>query len=123
MWIILRVLLGVVVLSLLEYYFTRKVNRVFKTLFPEFPRKKKYIIIYTFLTLLNLYPVLLIINAIYAAITKQSVAFPQNIFADYLLLYPFWILIILHFSFLLIYSSWFFIHSIKNINILFIVYR
>ena len=95
MWIILRVLIGVVVLSLLEYYFTRKVNRVFKTLFPEFPRKKKYIIIYTFLTLLNLYPVLLIINAIYAAITKQSVAFPQNIFADYLLLYPFWILIIL----------------------------
>lgn len=95
MWIILRVLIAVLVLSLLEYYFTRKVNRVFKTLFPEFPRKKKYLIIYTFLTLLNLYPVLLIINAIYAAITKQSVAFPQNIFADYLLLYPFWVLIIL----------------------------
>ena len=95
MWIILRVLIGVVVLSLLEYYFTRKVNRVFKTLFPEFPRKNKYIIIYAFLTLLNLYPVLLIVNAIYAAITKQSVAFPQNIFADYLLLYPFWVLIIL----------------------------
>ena len=34
-------------------------------------------------------------NAVYAAITKQSVAFPQNIFADYFLLYPFWILIIL----------------------------
>lgn len=95
MWIILRVLIGVVVLFVLEYYFTRKVNRVFKTLFPEYPRKKKYIIIFSFLTLLNLYPVILIFNAIYAAITKQSVAFPQNIFADYFLLYPFWVLIIL----------------------------
>lgn len=95
MWIILRVLIGVVVLYLLEYYFTRKVNRVFKTLFPEYPIKKKKIIIYTFLVSLNLYPVILIFNAVYAAITKQSVAFPQNIFADYLLLYPFWVLIIL----------------------------
>ena len=112
MWIILRVLIAVLVLSLLEYYFTRKVNRVFKTLFPEFPRKKKYLIIYTFLTLLNLYPVLLIINAIYAAITKQSVAFPQNIFADYLLLYPFWVLIIL---ILQVSSLFFFIDLLKLI--------
>jgi predicted MPP superfamily phosphohydrolase len=89
------VLIGIVVLALLEYYFTRKLNRVFKTLFPDYPRKKKYVIIYSFLVLLNLYPVILIFNAIYAAITKQSVAFPQNIFADYLLLYPFWVLIIL----------------------------
>ena len=95
MWIILRVLIGVVILFLLEYYFVRKVNRVFKTLYPNYPRKQKYLIIYSFLFLLNLYPVILIFNAIYAAITKQSVAFPQNIFADYLLLYPFWILIIL----------------------------
>ena len=95
MWIILRVLIGVVILFLLEYYFVRKVNRVFKTLYPNYPRKQKYLIIYSFLFLLNLYPVILIFNSIYAAITKQSVAFPQNIFADYLLLYPFWILIIL----------------------------
>ena len=95
MWIIGRVLIGVVVLLLLEYYFTRKLNRVFKTLYPSYPRKKKYVIIYSFLILLNLYPVILIFNAIYAAITKQSVSFPQNIFADYFLLYPFWVLIIL----------------------------
>ena len=95
MWIIVRVLIGIVVLFLLEYYFTRKVNRVFKTLFPGYAVKKKKVIIYTFLILLNLYPAILIFNAVYAAITKQSVAFPQNLFADYLLLYPFWILIIL----------------------------
>ncbi|MFZ1280899.1 MAG: metallophosphoesterase [Ignavibacteriaceae bacterium] len=95
MWIIGRVLIGVVVLTLLEYYFTRKLNRVFKTLYPDNPVKKKKIIIYAFLILLNLYPAILIFNAVYAAITKQSVAFPQNVFADYLLLYPFWVLIIL----------------------------
>ncbi|MBK7631866.1 MAG: metallophosphoesterase [Ignavibacteriales bacterium] len=95
MWIIIRVLIGVVILFLLEYYFTRKLNRVFKTLFPNYDTKKKKIFLYSFLVLLNLYPVILIFNAIYAALTKQSVSFPQNIFADYLLLYPFWVLIIL----------------------------
>ncbi len=95
MWIIVRVLIGVVILFLLEYYFTRKLNRVFKTLFPNYDTKKKKIIIYSFLVMLNLYPAILIFNAIYAAITKQSVSFPQNIYADYLLLYPFWVLIIL----------------------------
>jgi len=95
MWIIVNVLIGIAVLTILEYYFTRKLNRVFKTLFPDIPVKKKKIILYSFLVLLNLYPVVLMFNAVYAAITKQSVAFPQNIFADYFLLYPFWILIIL----------------------------
>lgn len=112
MWILLRVLIGVVILFLLEYYFTRKVNRVFKTLFPNYPVKKKKIIIYSFLVLLNLYPVILIFNAIYAAITKQSVAFPQNIVADYLLLYPFWILIIL---ILQVSALFFFIDLLKLI--------
>ena len=95
MWIIVNVLIGIAVLTILEYYFTRKLNRVFKTLFPNYPVRKKKIIIYSFLVLLNLYPVVLIFNAVYAAITKQSVSFPQNNFADYLLLYPFWVLIIL----------------------------
>lgn len=95
MWIIFRVLIGVVILFLLEYYFVRKLNLVFKVLFPGFSVKKKKIILYSFLVLLNLYPAILIFNAIYAAITKQSVAFPQNTFADYLLLYPFWVLILL----------------------------
>lgn len=112
MWIILRVLIGVVVLFLLEYYFTRKVNRVFKTLFPAYSVKKKKIIIYSFLILLNLYPLILIFNAVYAAITKQSVAFPENIFADYLLLYPFWVLIIL---ILQVSALFFFIDLLKLI--------
>ena len=95
MWIIVRVLIGLVILFLLEYYFTRKLNHVFKTLFPNYDLKKKKVILYAFLVLLNLYPVMLVFNAVYAAVTKQSVSFPENIFADYLLLYPFWVLIIL----------------------------
>lgn len=94
MWILVRVLIAVVILILLEYYFTGKLNRVFKTLAPDFSVKKKKLVIYSFLILLNLYPIILIVNAVYAAITKQSVSFPQNTFADYLLLYPFWVLII-----------------------------
>lgn len=95
MWIIVRVAIGIAVLFILEYYFARKLNHVFKTLYPDYPVKKKKIILYAFLILLNLYPAILIFNAVYAAITKQSVAFPQNVFADYLLLYPFWILILI----------------------------
>jgi hypothetical protein len=55
---------------------------------------------------------MLIFNAIYAAITKQSVSFPQNIFADYLLLYPFWVLIIL---ILQVSALFFFIDLLKLI--------
>ena len=83
MWIIVNVLIGIAVLTILEYYFTRKLNRVFKTLFPDIPVKKMKIILYSFFVLLNLYPVVLMFIPVYAAITKQSVAFPQNIFADY----------------------------------------
>ena len=95
MWIIIRVLIGIAVLSILEYYFSRKINQVIKLLFPGYSTRKKKIAVSVFLVFLNLYPVVLIFNAIYAAITKQSVAFPENIFADYFLLYPFWVLIIL----------------------------
>jgi hypothetical protein len=94
MWIIVRVLIGIVVLFLLEFYFSRKLNRTVKTLIPKISDKKRKIFLSVFLVLLNLYPAILIFNAVYAAITKQSVSFPLNIFADYLLLYPFWILII-----------------------------
>lgn len=95
MWIIVRVLIGIAILFLLEYYFTRKVTGIFNSLFPNYSSKKKKIILYLFLVLLNLYPAILIFNAVYAAISKQSVSFPQNTFADYLLLYPFWILILI----------------------------
>ena len=95
MWIIVRVLIGIAILFLLEYYFTKKITGIFKTLLPQFSARKKKIFLYLFLILLNLYPAILIFNAVYAAITKQSVVFPENFFADYFLLYPFWVLILI----------------------------
>lgn len=94
MWIIVRVLIGIAILFLLEFYFTKKLTGIIRTLLPHLSAKEKKTFLYLFLVLLNLYPVILIFNGIYAAITKQSVAFPENFFADYFLLYPFWILIL-----------------------------
>ncbi len=95
MWIIIRVLIAVVFLFLIQFYFARKVKLSVRTLFPNFPDKKRKTILFVFLLLLNAYPVLLIINSVYAAITKQSIVFPQNVLADYLILYPFWIFFII----------------------------
>ena len=95
MWIIISVLIAVVFLFLIQFYFARKIKVSIKTLFPNFPDKKRKIIVSVFLLLLNVYPVLLIINSVYAAITKQSIVFPQNVLADYLILYPFWIFFII----------------------------
>jgi len=91
----MRVIIAVVLLFLLEYYFVKKLKAVFKNLFSRFSTKNQKIFIYVFLVVLNLYPVLLIVNSIYAAITKQSPWFPDSNWLDYLLIYPFWFLFIL----------------------------
>lgn len=95
MWIVVRVLIAIFILFVLQFYFARKVKSTVKTLFPEFPDKKRKIFLRSFLFLLNLYPMLLIINSVYAVITKQSVSFPQNFLADYFVIYPFWIILII----------------------------
>ncbi len=95
MWIILRVLIAVVILVIIQLYFSKKVRFFAKSLFPEFPDKKRKRILYLFLLILNIYPVLLIVNSVYAAITNQSVSFPKNDFMDYFVLYPFWITLII----------------------------
>ncbi|MDT3695467.1 MAG: metallophosphoesterase [Ignavibacterium sp.] len=95
MWIIIRVIIAIVLITILEYYFVSKLKIAFKVLLSRFPIKKQKIFINTFLLLLNLYPALLIINSIYAAITKQSPWFPDNSLLDYFLIYPFWFLFIL----------------------------
>lgn len=95
MWIIIRVLIAILLLFIIQLYFTKKVKTTVKTLFPDFPDRKRKIILTGFLLLLNAYPLLLIINAVYAAITQQSVSFPQNVFADYFIIYPFWIVLMI----------------------------
>ncbi|HSL87948.1 MAG TPA: metallophosphoesterase [Ignavibacteriaceae bacterium] len=66
-----------------------------KFLFPAFPEKKIKTILYLFLFLLNLYPLLLIINSVYAVITGQSILFPQNTLMDYFVIFPFWIILLI----------------------------
>lgn len=95
MWIIFRVIIAVVLLVLIQFYFSKKVKFIVKSLFPKIPDKKRKLVLYLFLLLLNIYPVLLIINSVYAAITNQSVSFPNNVFTDYFILYPFWIILII----------------------------
>lgn len=95
MWIILRILIAVVILFLLQLYFYKKVVLVGKFLFPAFPEKKIKTILYLFLFLLNLYPLLLIINSVYAVITGQSILFPQNTLMDYFVIFPFWIILLI----------------------------
>lgn len=95
MWIIIRVLIAIPLLFIIQLYFSKKVKTTVKTLFPDFPERKRKLILTGFLLLLNAYPLLLMINAVYAAITEQSVSFPQNVFADYFIIYPFWIVLMI----------------------------
>lgn len=95
MWIIIRVIIAVALLLLLEYYFVKKLKIAFNFLSSRFLLKKQKMFINVFLLLLNLYPVLLIVNSIYAVITKQSPWFPDSSLLDYFLIYPFWFLFIL----------------------------
>jgi uncharacterized protein len=95
MWIILRILIAVVILFFLQLYFYKKVLLVGKFLFPTFQVRKTKTILYSFLFLLNLYPLLLIINSVYAVITGQSILFPQNTFMDYFVIFPFWLILLI----------------------------
>jgi uncharacterized protein len=95
MWIILRILIAVVILFLLQLYFYKKVLIASRFLFPALPVRKIKTILYLFLFLLNLYPLLLIINSVYAVITGQSILFPQNTFMDYFVIFPFWLILLI----------------------------
>jgi hypothetical protein len=95
MWIILRILIAVVILFFLQLYFYKKVLLAGKFLFPALPVRKIKTILYLFLFLLNLYPLLLIINSVYAVITGQSILFPQNTFMDYFVIFPFWLILLI----------------------------
>jgi predicted MPP superfamily phosphohydrolase len=87
---IIRVLIAVALLFLVEYYFAKKVSKAIKNFFPEFPEKKRKSVLKVFLIWINLYPLFLIIDWSYAAISNTYVWVPQNFFFDYFLIYPFW---------------------------------
>jgi uncharacterized protein len=87
---IIRILIAAALIFLVEYYFTKKISKAIKNLFPRFPDKNRKLILKIFLTWINLYPLFLIFDWGYAAIFDSYVWVPQNFFFDYVLIYPFW---------------------------------
>jgi predicted MPP superfamily phosphohydrolase len=95
MWIIFRLLIGVAILLIVEFYFIKRVNLAVKHFLPGFYEKKFSLVKKIFLVWMNLYPFILIIFFIYFAITGAYATPPESRIIDYLFIYPFWISFIL----------------------------
>lgn len=95
MWIIIRLLIGLAILVVVEYYFIRNTSLALSYLFPSFYQKYFRAVKRIFLVWMNLYPIVLIIIFVYFAITSEYVPPPESRIIDYLLIYPFWIFFIL----------------------------
>jgi uncharacterized protein len=102
---ILRIIIAVVFISLLEYYFVKKVHRAVKEYFPRYPVKRLRKITAYVLMFFNLYPAILTISWLISAIFNvPRINFHHDIVFDYLLTYPFWTGIII-----IVQSSLFFL--------------
>ena len=95
MWIIIRLLIGIAILLIVEYYFIKHVNLAIKFFFPNFYQKKFHLVRKVFLIWMNLYPLILIFIFTYFAITGSYLTAPESRIIDYLLIYPFWIFFVL----------------------------
>jgi uncharacterized protein len=95
MWIIIRLLLGIAILVIVEFYFIKHVNLAIKLFFPNFYQKKFRLVRMIFLIWMNLYPLILIFIFSYFAISGSYLTAPESKIIDYLLIYPFWIFFVL----------------------------
>jgi predicted MPP superfamily phosphohydrolase len=95
MWVIIRLLIGIVILVIAEYYFIRRLNIATKHFFPKFYEGKYRLLRKIFLVWINLYPLVLLFIFIYFGITGSYLTAPESTLADYILIYPFWIAFIL----------------------------
>ena len=95
MWIIFRLLIGIVILFAAEFYFINRINFATKYFFPKFYEGKYRLIRKIFLVWMNLYPLFLIFLFTYFGITGSYLTSPESWITDYLLIYPFWIAFIL----------------------------
>jgi predicted MPP superfamily phosphohydrolase len=95
MWIIVRLLIGLVILVVVEYYFIKKTSLALKYLVPSFYKDKFKILKRIFFVWMNMYPIVLIIVYVYFAITSEYMTMPESRIFDYLFIYPFWIFFIL----------------------------
>jgi uncharacterized protein len=85
---------GTLLLALIESYFIRKGVKAAQILLVITPPDKIKLSKIIFLILVNIYPVFLFTDWGYSAITHSDVYVPQSSFFDYVILYPFWFLII-----------------------------
>ena len=95
MWILIRLLIGIVVLVAAEFYFIKRINFATKHFFPKFYEKNFGLVRRVYLIWVNLYPIVLLFIFIYFAITGSYLTAPENKIVDYFLIYPFWISFIL----------------------------
>lgn len=95
MWIIVRLLIGLVILVVVEYYFIKKTSLALKYLVPSFYKDKFKILKRIFFVWMNMYPIVLVIVYVYFAITSEYMTMPESRIFDYLFIYPFWIFFIL----------------------------
>jgi len=95
MWVILRLLIGIVILIAAEFYFIRRLNIATRQFFPKFYERKYRLIRKIFLIWMNLYPVVLLFIFTYFGITGSYLSAPEHVLFDYLFIYPFWISFIL----------------------------
>jgi len=91
MWIIIRLLIGIALLAVVEFYFIKKIGLAVKNLFPVFHQKQYKIIKRIFLVWMNFYPIILIAIYVYFAITSEYLTQPTSKTIDYLVIYPFWV--------------------------------
>jgi len=91
MWIIIRLLIGIALLAVVEFYFIKKIGLAVKNLFPVFHQKQYKIIKRIFLVWMNFYPIILIAIYVYFAITSEYLTQPASKIIDYLVIYPFWV--------------------------------
>jgi predicted MPP superfamily phosphohydrolase len=91
MWIIIRLLIGIAILLIVEFYFVKRLNLAVKHFFPKFYENKFRLVRRIYLIWVNLYPLALIFIFTYFAITGSYLSSPENKLIDYFLIYPFWI--------------------------------
>jgi uncharacterized protein len=102
---LLRIIIAVVLISLLEYYFVRKIHAALKEYFPLLNMKKLKRYTAFILIFFNFYPAILTGSWIASTIFNTGrIDLPQNFFFNYFITYPFWVGIII-----IVQSSLFFI--------------
>lgn len=88
----IKVILVLLSVILLEVYFVKRVKGAFKFFFPKVSNSRIKILKWIILIFINIYPIFTIFSRLYSILGFGGrFNLPENIFFDYLVLYPFWV--------------------------------